>query len=146
MLLEPFMYFCCSCQNNFMKGGNFEWSDSESNFWTSLDSSGLRCNFSLVACYSFKFTRCSLLFVKSLVTCCKILLDAEVTCWKNSFVTRCKRLQKITSYSLQNSLVARCKICLHSLLVAEVTRFKKSVVTRCNKSIVGCCNKSFITR
>ena len=142
-----------------MTGGNFEWSDSESNFWTSLDSSGLRRDFSLVARYSFKFTRCSLLFVKSLLTRCKILLVADVTRWKNSFVTRCRKLQKITSYSLQNSLVSRCrscsfqnslvtrcKICLHSLLVAEVTHFKKSVVTRCNKSIVGCCNKSFITR
>ena len=61
----------------------------------------LRRNFSFVACYSLKFTCCSLLPVKSLVTRCKILslLVAEVA--------RCKK-----------SLVTRCKI--HSLLVAEV--------------------------
>ena len=70
-----------------------------------------RRNFSLVARYSMKFTRCSLLVVKSLVTCCKIrsLLVAEVV--------RCKK-----------SLVICCKICL--LLVAEVARCKKSLVTR----------------
>ena len=73
----------------------------------------LRCNFSLVARYSLKFTRCSLLVVKSLVTRCKIrsLLVAEVA--------RCKK-----------SLVTRCKIRL--LLVAEVARGKKSLVTRFN--------------
>ena len=63
-----------------------------------------RRNFSLITRYSLKFTRCSLLVVKSLVTRCKIrsLLVAEV---------------------------ARCKN--HSLLVAEVARCKKSLVTRC---------------
>ena len=63
-----------------------------------------RRNFSLVAPYSLKFTRCSLLVVKSLVTCAKS-----------------------ARYSLQKLFVAknhviRCKICL--LLVAEVARCK----------------------
>ena len=71
----------------------------------------MRRNFSLVARYSLKFTRCSLLVVKSLVTRCKIrsLLVAEVA--------RCKK-----------SLVTNCKI--RSLLVAEPARCKKSLVTR----------------
>ena len=71
-----------------------------------------RRNFSLVARYSLKFTRFSLLVVKSLVTRCKIrsLLVAEVA--------RCKK-----------SLVTRCKIC--SLLVGEVAPYKKSLVARC---------------
>ena len=71
-----------------------------------------RRNFSLVARYLLKFTRCSLLIVKSLFARCKIrsLLVAEVA--------RCKK-----------SLVTRCKI--RSLLVAEVARCKKSLVTRC---------------
>ena len=71
-----------------------------------------RRNFSLVARYSLKFPRCSLLVVKSLVIRCKIrsLLVVEVA--------RCKK-----------SLVTRCKI--HSILVAEVARCKKSLVTRC---------------
>ena len=64
----------------------------------------VRRNFSLVACYSFKFTCCSLLVVKSLVTRCKIrsLLVAEVAVARN-----------------------------HSLLVAEVALCKKALVTRC---------------
>ena len=99
-----------------------------------------------VARYSLKFSRCSLLVVKSLVTrrktrsllvaevarCkkslvtrCKILslLVAEVARCKKSLVTRCRScsLQKITHYSLQNSLVTRCRSC----------SFKNSLVTRC---------------
>ena len=79
-----------------------------------------RRNFSLVARYSLKFTRCSLLVVKSLVTRCKIrsLLVAEVARCKKSLVTRCK-----------NALVARCEIPL--LLVAKVASSKKSLVSRC---------------
>ena len=52
--------------------------------------STLRRNFSLVTRYSLKFTRCSLLVVKSLVTRCKIrsLLVAEVARCKKSLVTR----------------------------------------------------------
>ena len=65
-----------------------------------------RCNFSFVARYSLKFTRCSLLIVKSLVTCCKIcsLLVAEVAPCKKSLVTRCRNssLQKIARYSGTN--------------------------------------------
>ena len=60
-------------------------------------------NFSLVACYSLKFTCCSLLIVKSLVTRCKI-------------------------HSLFVAEVARCKI--GSLLAAEVPRCKNSLVVK----------------
>ena len=100
-----------------------------------------RHNFSLVARYSLKFTRCSLLVVKSLVAHCKIcqLLVAEVACCQKSLVTRCKKslvtrceirsllvaevacCRRITSYSLGNLLVTRCKIAL----------CKKSLLTRC---------------
>ena len=98
----------------------------------------LRRSFSLVARYSLKFIRCSLLVVKSLVTCCKIcsllvvknhsLLVAEVGRCKKSLVARCKTrsllvaevafLQKIIRYLSQKLLVAKN----HSLLVAEVAR------------------------
>ena len=63
---------------------------------------------SILARYSLKFTRCSLLVVKSLVARCKIysLLAPEVACRKKSLFTCCK-----------NSLVTRCKI--RSVLVAE---------------------------
>ena len=84
-----------------------------------------RRNFSLVARYSLKFTRCSLLVVKSLVTRCKIrsLLVAELLVAKNysllvAEVARCKK-----------SLVTRCKF--RSLVVAEVAPCKKSLITRC---------------
>ena len=112
----------------------------------------VRRNFSRVTFHSLKFTRCSLLVVKSLITRCKIcsLLVAEVTRCKKSLVTRCKicsllvvevarcrnslvtrcrscSLQKIPRYSLPSSLVTRCKIC--SVLVVEVAHCKKSLVT-----------------
>ena len=87
-----------------------------------------RRNFSFVARYSLKFTRCSLLVVKSLVARCKI-------------------------HSLLVVEVARCKI--RSLLVAGVARCKKSHVTRskirlllvaefasCKKSLVACCKNA----
>ena len=79
-----------------------------------------RRNFSLVARYSLKFTPCSLIVVKSLVTRCKIcwLLVVEVARCKKSLVTRCKK-----------SLVTRCRSC--SFLVAEASRCKKSRITRC---------------
>ena len=85
----------------------------------------LRRNFSLVARYSSKFTRCSLLVVKSLVTRSKIrsLLVVEVARCKNCSLL----VAKSTRYSLQKLLVAKN----HSLLVAEVARCKKSLVTRC---------------
>ena len=90
-----------------------------------------RRNFSLVARYSLKFTPCSLIVVKSLVTRCKIcwLLVVEVARCKKSLVTRCKKslvtrcrscsLQKITRYSLQNSLVTRCRSCS----LQKITRY-----------------------
>ena len=75
----------------------------------------MRRNFSLVARYSLKFTRCSLLVVKSLVARCKFcsLLVVEVARCKKSLAICCRShsLQKITRYSLQ-------KFC--SLLVAKV--------------------------
>ena len=90
----------------------------------------LRCNFSFVACYSLKFTCCSLLPVKSLVTRCKILslLVAEVARCKKTILTRYRScsLQKITCSSLQNLLVTRCRSCSlqknHLLLVAKFAR------------------------
>ena len=98
----------------------------------------LRRNFSLVARYSFKFTCCLVLVVKSLVTRCKIrsLLAAEVARCKNSLVTRCRSclLQKFTRYSLQNSLVKRCRSCS----LQKFTRYslQNSLVTRCKNSFV----------
>ena len=89
-------------------------------------ASNPRRNFSLVARYSLKFTRCSLLVLKSLVICCKSaryllqkLLVARIYPLLVPQVARCK-----------NSLATRCKI--FSLLVAEkVTHCKKSLVSRC---------------
>ena len=60
-----------------------------------------RLNFSLIARYSWKFTRCSLLVVKSLVARCR-------SC----------SLRKITCYSLQKLLVAKN----HLLVVAKFAR------------------------
>ena len=88
-----------------------------------------RRNFSLVARYSLKFIRCSLLVVKSLVTRCKIcsLLVAQVACCKKSLVTRCRSclLQKITRFSLQKLLVAKN----HLLLVANFACYSRQQVT-----------------
>ena len=88
------------------------------------------CWNSLVARYSLKFTRCSLLVVKSLVARCKIqsLLVVEVA--------RCKirslLVAKFVCYSLQKLLVAENHSLLvarmRPLLVAEVARSKKSLV------------------
>ena len=109
-----------------------------------------RRNFSLVVRYSLKFTRRSLLVVKSLVARCKIpwLLVAEVAHCKKSPVTRCKicsllvhcknqslLVADFAPYSLQKllvtkkSFVTRSEIC--SLLVAEVARSNKSLVLQC---------------
>ena len=89
-----------------------------------------RRNFSFVARYLLKFTRCSLLVVKSLVARCKIqsLLVVEVA--------RCKirslLVAKFVCYSLQKLLVAENHSLLvarmRPLLVAEVARSKKSLV------------------
>ena len=105
-----------------------------------------RRNFSFVTHYSLKFTRCSLLVVKLLVTCCKIrsLLVAEVARYKKSLVTCCKirsLLVREVAHS-KRSLVTCCKIRSlliaevlvaknHSLLITEVARFKKTLVTCC---------------
>ena len=92
-----------------------------------------RRNFSLVARNLLKFTRCSLLVIKSLVTRCKIcsLLVAEVARCKKSLVTRCKIRSLLVAEvaRCKKSLITRCKI--RSLLVAEVARCKNSLVTRC---------------
>ena len=106
-----------------------------------------------VARYSLKFSRCSLLVVKSLVTRRKTrsLLFAEVAHCKKSLVTRCKicSLLVVEVIHCKKSLVTRCKIC--SLLVAEVARSKKSLITRCKiRSLlvaeVARCKKSLVTR
>ena len=97
----------------------------------------LRRNFSLVARCSLKFTRCSLLVVKSLVTRCKIrsLLVAEVARCKKSLATRRRScsLQKITCYSLQNLLVTRCR----SYSLQKITRYSLQnwLVTHCSYSL-----------
>ena len=101
---------------------------SKLEFFVSYDTFSSACmfwlrNFSLVASYSLKFTRCSLLIVKSLVTFCKFLL---------LFVAD----------------VSRCKICL--LLVGDVACCKKSLVTRCEIRLllvaeVAHCKYSLVT-
>ena len=95
--------------------------------WTIKKSFCLRRrNFSLVARYSLKFTRCLLLVVKSLITCCKIrsLLVAEVAPCKKSLllVAEVARREnhsllvaKFARYSLQKLLVAKN----HLLLVMK---------------------------
>ena len=123
-----------------------------------------RRNFSLVACYSLKFTRCSLLVIKSLVTRCKIrlLLIVEVAPCKKSLVACCKirsllvaevalckklrvtrrscSLQKITRYSLQKLLVAKFACySLQKLLVAKNHSLLVAEVARCKKSLVTRC-------
>ena len=86
----------------------------------------MRHNFSLIARYSLKFTRCLLLVVKSVVARCKIcsLLVVEVT--------RCK---KITRYPLQKLLVAKN----YSLLVAKFARYslQKLLVAKTNFLLVA---------
>ena len=82
----------------------------------------MRRNFSPITGYSLKFTRCSLLIVKSLATCCRSCSLRKITRFslQNSLVTGCKScsLQKFIRYSSQNSLLAkkslvtRCEICL----------------------------------
>ena len=116
-----------------------------------------RRNFSIVARYSLKFTRCSLLVVKSLVTPCKkllvaknhsllvakihSLLVAEVACCKKSLVSRCKLhsllVEKFARYSLQKLLVAK----IHSLLVAEVARCKNYFVVKNHSLLVAKFNR-----
>ena len=122
-----------------------------------------RRNFSLVARYSLKFTRCLFLVVKSLVTSCKTgsLLVAKVArCKKitrhslqkllvsknhsllysgeNSPATRCRNcsLENITRYSLQNSLVTCCRNCF----LQKITRYslQNSLAARCSSGVIFC--------
>ena len=91
-----------------------------------------RRNFSLVARYSLKFTRCSLLVVKSLVIRCKIrslllqkLLVAKIYSLLVAEVARCNNrlllVAKFARYALKKLLVAK----IHWLIVTEVARCKK---------------------
>ena len=59
-------------------------------FFQTLIWKEMRCNLSLVARYSLKFTHCSLLVVKSLVNRCKMcsFLVTEVTRCKKPLITR----------------------------------------------------------
>ena len=99
----------------------------------------MRRNFSLITGYSLKFTRCQLLIVKSLATCCRSCSLRKTTrcSQQNSLVTRCRSysLQKITRYSLQNSLVTGCRSCLLQKFIRFSSQnsllAKKSLVTRC---------------
>ena len=99
-----------------------------------------RLNFSLIARYSWKFTRCSLLVVKSPVTRCKICSLRKITRYslQNSLVTRCRScsLRKITRYSLQNSLVTRCRSCL----LQKITCYslQNSLVACCRSGVTFC--------
>ena len=92
----------------------------------------IRRNFSLVARSSLKFTRCSLIVVKSRVARCKIclLLVAEVTLAKNhsllvakfsQYSLRSCSLLKITCYSLQNLLVTHYTANFDHYLLCKVT-------------------------
>ena len=96
----------------FAKGFRLSQRFAASNYFYYLYNR--KYNFSLLARYSLKFARCSLLVVKSLVTYCKIrsLLVIKVAHCKKSLVTRCK---------------------IRLLLVAKVARYKKSLVT-CRRS------------
>ena len=99
----------------------------------------IRRNFSLVARSSLKFTRCSLIVVKSRVARCKmcLLLVAEVAHCKKSLVTRCEifsllvakcshySLLKITCYLLQNLLVTHYTANFHHYLLCKVTNKNK---------------------
>ena len=89
-----------------------------------------RRNFSLVARYSLKFTRCSLLVVKSLVARCKFSLYSL----QKLLVAKNHSLLVAEISSCKKSLVARCKIC--SSLVAEIARSKKYLVFRCEISSI----------
>ena len=93
----------------------------------------MRRNFSLVACYSLKFTSCSLLVVKSLVARCRnfSLLVAKLTHYS---------LQKLLATNFARYLLQKisCEIC--SLIVAEVARCSHSSLNQSPPGIV--CLKS----
>ena len=130
---------------------NFDQIIIHNNYWEFNENTFKpRRNFSLVARYSFKFTRCLLLIVKPLVTRCKIrsLLVAEVARCKNSlilknhllFVAKFDRylLHKFTSkshgrqhlnefesicwmfYINKNHMLPRYKIAKFSIVILEI--------------------------
>ena len=124
----------------------------------------MRRNLSFVARYLLRFTRCSLLVVKTFVTRCKIrsLLVAEVARCKKKLVTRCEiragcSLKKllvveIHSFSFQNSLVTRCRSCslqkfirysLQNFLATRCRGCSLQKITRCSlrSALVNCCKK-----
>ena len=92
-----------------------------------------RRNYSLLARYSLKFTRHSLLIVKSLVARCKIpwLL---IACCKvcSLLVAEVARCKKIVRYSLRYLLVTHCRSCSFQ----QITGFalQNSLDTPCKKS------------
>ena len=124
----------------------------------------VRRNFSLVARYSFKFTRCLLLVVKSLVTRCKIrslliakILSLLVAKIHSLLVAKFARyslqkllvaknhsllIAKFARYSLQKLLVARRKI--RSLLIAEVARCKNSLIVKSRSLFVAKFNRCLL--
>ena len=90
----------------------------------------MRRNFSLVSCYSLKFTCCLFLVVKLLV----LVADLLVTCCRSSL------LHKFTHYLLQKLLVTKN----HSLLVWKFARYslQKLLVTKFDSFLVAevaCC-------
>ena len=121
--------YCNNCP--FLKGVSFK---QHEDFQISLFISSIfwRRNFSM-SNISLKFTRWSLVVVKSLIICCKIcsLLVVEVALSKNNSFLVAKihssHFAKFARYSLQKLLVAK----IHSLLVSKFTRCKRSLVTRC---------------
>ena len=102
-----------------------------------------RCNFSVFARYSLKFTRSSFLVVKSLISRCKICLSpvADIACCKKSLATHCRRylFKKIISYLLRNLLITCCKSC--SLQIITCYLLPNLLVTRCRS-----CSLQKITR
>ena len=112
--------FRCICYSSvFTSGDSSNYKALKNKTYLSIYNK-LRCIFSLVVPYSLKFTSCSLLVVKSLVTRCKIcsLLVAEVARSKKSL---------ITSRKIRLLLVAKN----HLLLVVDVALCKKPLVTCC---------------
>ena len=106
-------------------------------FATCFQNNFLRRNFSLVARYSLKFTRCSLFVVKSLLFIAKFacyslqkLLVAKNHSLLVAEVARCKNqsllVAKFTRYSLHKLLVAKN----HSLLIAKFARYLLQKFTR----------------
>ena len=134
--------------------GSQHWFTASVPLILSVSYTTTRRNFSLATRYSLKFTRCSLLVVKSLVTRCRSYSLQNFTRYslqkllveKNLLVTRCK------IRSLLIAGIARCKKSLdtrfkiRSLLVAKVVPCKKSLVTRLQNLLVTRCNKSLVTR